>query len=333
VKRFVISALLLATSIVASAQTKLNGAGATFPYPIYSKWFAEYNKLHPDVQINYQSIGSGGGIRQVSAGTVDFGASDGPMTDQQLSDAKAKIVHIPTVLGAVVPAYNIAEVKQELNFSGQTLAKIFLGQITNWNDPAIAKENPGVNFPNKNIVVVRRSDGSGTTYCFTDYLSKVSNDWAQGPGKGTAVKWPTGIGAKGNEGVAGMLRQMDGAIGYVELIYAEQNHIAYGKVKNAVGEFVKASLDSVTAAAKTAKIPNDYRVSITNAPGKGVYPISTFTWLLIPQKNADANKQKIIVDFLNWMVSDGQQMTKQLTYAPLPAEVATRVKATIGQLK
>lgn len=332
-KRFVISALLLATSVVASAQTKLNGAGATFPYPIYSKWFAEYNKLHPDVQINYQSIGSGGGIRQVSTGTVDFGASDGPMTDQQLSEAKTRIVHIPTVLGAVVPAYNIAEVKQELSFSGQTLAKIFLGQVTNWNDPAIAKDNPGVAFPNKNIIVVRRSDGSGTTYCFTDYLSKVSNDWAQGPGKGTAVKWPTGIGAKGNEGVAGMLRQMDGAIGYVELIYAEQNHIAYGKVKNAAGEFVKASLDSVTAAAKTAKIPNDYRVSITNAPGKGVYPISTFTWLLIPQKNADANKQKIIVDFLDWMVNDGQQMTKQLTYAPLPAEVATRVKATIGQLK
>jgi phosphate transport system substrate-binding protein len=333
VNRFVISALLLVTSVAASAQTKLNGAGATFPYPIYSKWFAEYNKLHPDVQINYQSIGSGGGIRQVSTGTVDFGASDGPMSDQQLSEAKTKIVHIPTVLGAVVPAYNIAEVKQELNFSGQTLAKIFLGQISNWNDPAIAKENPGVSFPNKNIVVVRRSDGSGTTYCFTDYLSKVSQDWAQGPGKGTAVKWPTGIGAKGNEGVAGMLRQMDGAIGYVELIYAEQNHIAYGKVKNASGEFVKASLDSVSKAAATAKIPNDYRVSITNAPGKGVYPISTFTWLLIPQKNADANKQKIIVDFLNWMVNDGQKMTQQLTYAPLPAELATRVKATIGQLK
>ncbi|HWK31017.1 MAG TPA: phosphate ABC transporter substrate-binding protein PstS [Terriglobales bacterium] len=331
--RFVISALLLVASVAASAQTKLNGAGATFPYPIYSKWFAEYNKLHPDVQINYQSIGSGGGIRQVSTGTVDFGASDGPMTDQQLSDAKTKIVHIPTVLGAVVPAYNIAEVKQELNFSGPTLAKIFLGQINNWNDPAIAKDNPGVSFPNKNIVVVRRSDGSGTTYCFTDYLSKVSQDWAQGPGKGTAVKWPTGIGAKGNEGVAGMLRQMDGAIGYVELIYAEQNHIAYGKVKNAAGEFVKASLDSVSKAAATAKIPNDYRVSITNAPGKGVYPISTFTWLLIPQKNADANKQKIIVDFLNWMVNDGQKMTQQLTYAPLPAEVATRVKATISQLK
>lgn len=331
--RFVISALLLVASVAASAQTKLNGAGATFPYPIYSKWFAEYNKLHPDVQINYQSIGSGGGIRQVSTGTVDFGASDGPMTDQQLSDAKTKIVHIPTVLGAVVPAYNVAEVKQELNFSGQTLAKIFLGQINNWNDPAIAKDNPGVSFPNKNIVVVRRSDGSGTTYCFTDYLSKVSSDWASAPGKGTAVKWPTGIGAKGNEGVAGMLRQMDGAIGYVELIYAEQNHIAYGKVKNAAGEFVKASLDSVSKAAATAKIPNDYRVSITNAPGKGVYPISTFTWLLIPQKNADANKQKIIVDFLNWMVNDGQKMTQQLTYAPLPAEVATRVKATIGQLK
>jgi phosphate transport system substrate-binding protein len=333
VNRLVISALLLVASVAASAQTKLNGAGATFPYPIYSKWFAEYNKLHPDVQINYQSIGSGGGIRQVSTGTVDFGASDGPMSDQQLSEAKTKIVHIPTVLGAVVPAYNIAEVKQELNFSGPTLAKIFLGQINNWNDPAIAKDNPGVSFPNMNIVVVRRSDGSGTTYCFTDYLSKVSQDWAQGPGKGTAVKWPTGIGAKGNEGVAGMLRQMAGAIGYVELIYAEQNHISYGKVKNAAGEFVKASLDSVSKAAGTAKIPNDYRVSITNAPGNGVYPISTFTWLLIPQKNADANKQKIIVDFLNWMVNDGQKMTQQLTYAPLPAEVATRVKATIGQLK
>jgi phosphate transport system substrate-binding protein len=333
VNRFFISALLLMTSVFASAQTKLNGAGATFPYPIYSKWFAEYNKLHPDVQINYQSIGSGGGIRQVSAGTVDFGASDGPMTDQQLSDAKTKIYHIPTVLGAVVPAYNIAEVKQELNFSGATLAKIFLGTINNWNDPAIAKDNPGINFPNKSIVVVHRSDGSGTTYCFTDYLSKVSADWNSGVGKGTSVKWPTGIGAKGNEGVAGMLRQMDGAIGYVELIYAEQNNIAYGKMKNAAGEFIKASLDSVSKAAATAKIPNDYRVSITNAPGKGVYPISTFTWLLIPQKNADANKQKILVDFLNWMVNDGQQMTKQLTYAPLPAEVATRVKATIGQLK
>jgi phosphate transport system substrate-binding protein len=320
-------------SIAASAQTKLNGAGATFPYPIYSKWFSEYNKIHPDVQINYQSIGSGGGIRQVSTGTVDFGASDGPMTDQQLSEAKSKIYHIPTVLGAVVPAYNIPGVKQELKFSGQTLAKIFLGQITTWSDPAIAKDNPGVNFPNTNIVVVRRSDGSGTTYCFTDYLSKISQEWSQGPGKGTSVKWPTGIGAKGNEGVAGMIRQMEGAIGYVELIYAEQNHIAYGSVKNSAGSFVKASLESVTAAAASAKMPNDYRVSITNAPGKEAYPISTFTWLLIPAKNSDANKHKAIVDFLNWMVNDGQKMTKELTYAPLPQEVATKVKQTISQLK
>jgi phosphate transport system substrate-binding protein len=320
-------------SIAASAQTKLNGAGATFPYPIYSKWFSEYNKIHPDVQINYQSIGSGGGIRQVSTGTVDFGASDGPMTDQQLSEAKSKIYHIPTVLGAVVPAYNIPGVKQELKFSGQTLAKIFLGQITTWSDPTIAKDNPGVNFPNTNIVVVRRSDGSGTTYCFTDYLSKISQEWSQGPGKGTSVKWPTGIGAKGNEGVAGMIRQMEGAIGYVELIYAEQNHIAYGSVKNSAGSFVKASLESVTAAAASAKMPNDYRVSITNAPGKDAYPISTFTWLLIPAKNSDGNKHKAIVDFLNWMVADGQKMTKELTYAPLPQEVAAKVKNTISQLK
>jgi phosphate transport system substrate-binding protein len=326
-------ALIAIFSIAASAQTKLNGAGATFPYPIYSKWFSEYNKLHPDVQINYQSIGSGGGIRQVSTGTVDFGASDGPMTDQQLNEAKSKILHIPTVLGAVVPAYNIPGVKQELKFSGQTLAKIFLGQITTWNDPAIAKENPGVNFPNTNIVVVRRSDGSGTTYCFTDYLSKVSQEWAQGPSKGTSVKWPTGIGAKGNEGVAGMIRQMEGSIGYVELIYAEQNHIPYGTVKNAAGSFVKASLESVTAAAASAKMPSDYRVSITNAPGKDAYPISTFTWLLIPTKGSDANKHKALVDFLNWMVNDGQKMTKELTYAPLPQEVATKVKSTISQLK
>jgi phosphate transport system substrate-binding protein len=326
-------AVVAVVSVAASAQTKLNGAGATFPYPIYSKWFSEYNKLHPDVQINYQSIGSGGGIRQVTSGTVDFGASDGPMSDQQLAEAKTKIYHIPTVLGAVVPAYNIPGVKQELNFTGTTLANIYLGKITNWSDPAIAKENPGVSLPNQAIVVVRRSDGSGTTYCFTDYLSKVSQEWAQGPGKATSVKWPTGIGAKGNEGVAGMIRQMEGSIGYVELIYAEQNHIAYGKVKNKAGNYVKASLEGVTAAAASAKIPNDYRVSITDAPGKEAYPISTFTWLLIPQKNPDANKHKILVDFLNWMVNDGQKMTKELTYAPLPTDVATRVKGTIAQLK
>jgi phosphate transport system substrate-binding protein len=315
-----------------SQTTKLNGAGATFPYPIYSKWFSEYNKVHPDVEINYQSIGSGGGIRQVSTGTVDFGASDGPMNDAQLSEAKTKIYHIPTVLGAVVPAYNIPGVKEELKFSPQTLAQIFVGQVTSWNDAAIKKDNPSVSFPNTSIVVVHRSDGSGTSYCFTDYLSKINQDWANGPGKGTSVKWPTGIGAKGNEGVAGMIRQMEGSIGYVELIYAEQNKISYGSVKNAAGNFVKASLDSVTAAAASAKMPSDYRVSITNAPGKDAYPISTFTWLLIPSKNPDAKKQKVLTDFLSWMVNDGQKMTKDLTYAPLPAEVVTKVKVTIGQL-
>ncbi len=332
IRRLTVLVLLAASSAIVSAQTKLNGAGATFPYPIYSKWFSEYNKLHSNVEINYQSIGSGGGIRQVTAGTVDFGASDGPMTDQQLGESKVKIVHIPTVLGAVVPSYNIPGVKDELKFSPKTLADIYMGKITSWNDPAIKKDNPGVNLPGQNIIVVRRSDGSGTTYCFTDYLSKVSPEWKSQVGKGTSVKWPVGIGAKGNEGVAGMIRQMEGSIGYVELIYAEQNKIAYGTVKNPAGNFIKASLESVTAAAASAKMPADYRVSITNAPGKDAYPISTFTWLLIPSRNSDANKQKILVDFLNWMVNDGQKMTKTLTYAPLPQEVAAKVKVTIGQL-
>ena len=325
-------ALLLMTA-AATAQTKLNGAGATFPYPVYSKWFAEYNREHPDVQINYQSIGSGGGIRQVTAGTVDFGASDGPMSDDQLSQSKAKIYHIPTVLGAVVPVYNVPDVKQEVKFSGPVLANIFLGRVTNWNDASIAKENPGVKFPNQEMVIVHRSDGSGTTYCFTDYLAKISPEWSTTVGKSTSVKWPKGLGAKGNEGVAGMVRQMEGAIGYVELIYAEQNHIDYGSMKNASGNYIKATLESTAAAAATAKIPADYRVSITNAPGKQAYPISTFTWLLVPARNADANKQKILVDFLNWMLEKGQGMATQLTYAPLPKEVAVRVKATVSQLK
>lgn len=325
--------VLLALSFTASAQVKLNGAGATFPYPMYSKWFAEYNKLHPDVQINYQSIGSGGGIRQVSEGTVDFGASDGPMTDAQLSSAKTKLYHIPTVLGAVVPSYNLAGVNQPLKFTGTLLAQIYLGQISTWNDARIAKENPGVKLPGASIVVVHRSDGSGTTYVWTDYLSKVSSDWQNSVGKGTSVKWPVGLGAKGNEGVAGLVRQMEGAIGYIELIYAEQNHIDYGLVKNAAGEYVKASLEATSAAAATVKMPPDYRVSITNAPGKGVYPIASFTWLLVPAKNADGTKQKTLIDFLNWMVTDGQKMTQSLTYAPLPTEVATKVKATIAQIR
>lgn len=320
-------------AVAASAQTKLNGAGATFPNPIYSKWFSEYHNAHPDVEINYQSIGSGGGIRQVTAGTVDFGASDGPMTDQQLAEAKTKIYHIPTVLGAVVPAYNVPGINADLKFTGPILANIYLGKITSWNDAAIAKENPGVKLPGTQIVVVHRSDGSGTTYVWTDYLSKVSQDWASGPSKGTSIKWPLGLGAKGNEGVAGLIRQTEGAIGYIELIYAEQNKINFGVVKNAAGNYVKASLDSTTAAAASAKMPPDYRVSVTNAPGKEAYPIASFTWLLIPAHNADPNKQKIIIDFLNWMVTDGQNMTKQLTYAPLPAEVAAKVKNTIASIK
>jgi phosphate transport system substrate-binding protein len=297
---------------------------------MYQKWFSEYHKAHPDIQFNYQSIGSGGGIRQVLAQTVDFGASDGPMTDEQLSQAKTKILHIPTVMGAVVPAYNVPGVSGELKFTPEALAGIFLGKITTWNDPAIAKANPGVSLPAQSIIVVHRSDGSGTTYIFTDYLSKVSSEWQNGPGKGTSVKWPVGLGGKGNEGVAGMIRQMQGGIGYIELIYAVQNKIDYGSVKNAGGAFVKASLESVTAAAASVKsMPADFRVSITNAPGKDAYPISSFTWLLIPEKSKEAAKGKILADFLAWMVDDGQKMTADLTYAPLPGSVAEKVKGTI----
>ena len=329
-----IAFLCLALALPAFAQTTLNGAGATFPNPMYQKWFSEYHKVHPDVQFNYQSIGSGGGIRQVLAQTVDFGASDGPMSDEQLSQAKVKILHIPTVLGAVVPAYHIPGVDGEVKFTPEALAGIFLGKITTWNDKAITGANPGINFPNQTIIVVHRSDGSGTSYIFTDYLSKVSKDWADGVGKNTSVKWPTGLGAKGNEGVAGMIRQMDGAIGYIELIYAVQNKIPYGSVKNSSGEFVKASLDSVTSAAASVKtMPADFRVSITNAPGKDAYPIASFTWLLIPSQSKDAAKGKIINDFLNWMVDDGQKMTADLTYAPLPPNVASKVKDTIKQVR
>jgi phosphate transport system substrate-binding protein len=330
-----IALLCLALSVPAFAQTTLNGAGATFPYPMYSKWFSKYHDVHPDIQFNYQSIGSGGGIRQVLAGTVDFGATDGPMSDEQLAQAKTKILHVPTVLGAVVPAYNVSGVSGEIKFTPDVLAGIFLGKVTNWNDKAIAAANPGVTFPkDEPIVVMHRSDGSGTTFIFTDYLSKVSTDWQSQVGKGTSVKWPVGLGGKGNEGVAGMIRQMQGSIGYVELIYAVQNKIAYGTMKNAAGEFVKASLDSVTAAAASVKsMPADFRVSITNAPGKDAYPISSFTWLLIPAQSKDAAKGKIIADFLNWMVDDGQKMTAELTYAPLPPSVASKVKDEIKQVR
>jgi len=317
----------------AAAQTNLNAAGATFPYPIYSKWFNEYHKQHPDIQINYQSIGSGGGIRQVLSGTVDFGASDGPMTDEQLGQAKTKILHIPTVLGSDVPAYNVPGVKGELKFTPDVLADIFLGKITSWNDPRIAKANPGASLPGTSIIVVHRSDGRGTTYIWTDYLSKVSSEWKAKVGKGTSVSWPVGLGAKGNEGVAGMVRQMEGSIGYIELIYALQNNITYGSVKNAAGEFIRADLASTTAAAATATMPADFRVSITNAPGKGAYPIASFTWMLIPVQSKDAHRGQIIKDFLNWMVDSGQNMVTQLSYAPLPKEVAAKVKATIAQVR
>ena len=321
-------------ALPALGQANLNGAGATFPYPIYSKWFSEYHKLHPDIQINYQPIGSGGGIRQVIAGTVDFGATDGPMTDDQLREAKIKILHVPTVLGADVPAYNIPGVTAELKFTPQVLAGIFLGKITNWNDKAIATANEGVSLPNQEIIVVHRSDGSGTTYIFTDYLSKVSPEWQSQVGKGTSVKWPSGIGGKGNEGVAGSIRTLPGSIGYVELIYAVQNNITYGSVRNSAGVFLKASLEGVTAAAASVKsMPADFRVSITNAPGKDAYPISSFTWLLIPAQSKDPAKGKILADFLNWMVTDGQKMAAPLSYAPLPDSVAEKVKEEIKQVR
>ncbi len=328
---FLLCLTLLATA--GRAQT-LNGAGATFPYPIYSKWFNEYHKLHPDVQINYQSIGSGGGIRQLTAGTVDFGASDGPMTDQQLAEAKFKIFHIPTVLGAVVPAYNVPGVQSELKFSPEVIANICLLKITHWNDNAIAADNPGVHLPDKPIILVHRSDGSGTNYIFTDYLSKISTEWKDRVGKGTSVRWPGGLGAKGNEGVAGMIRQMDGGFGYVELIYAIQNKIPYGLVKNSSGAWVKGSLESTTAAAASVQnMPDDFRVSITNPPGKDAYPIASFTWLLVPAQFKDASKGKMMADFLNWMLDNGEAMASQLDYAPLPHNVKNKVRARIKEIR
>jgi len=315
----------------ALAQTQLNGAGATFPYPMYSKWFNEYHNLHSDIQINYQSIGSGGGIRQVTAGTVEFGATDGPMSDEQIAASKIKLLHVPTVLGSVVPAYNIPGVSQEVKFTPDILAGIFMGKISNWSDPAIAKANPDIKFSNQAITVVHRSDGSGTTYVWTDYLSKISSEWQGTTGKGTSVKWPVGVGGKGNEGVAGMIRQLPGSLGYVELIYAVQNKIPYGSVKNSSGQFIKASLESTTAAAAGVKMPADFRVSITNSPSKTAYPISSFTWLLIPTNPTDKNKGKILKDFLFWMLDQGQTMTEALSYATLPKEVVEKVKAAVTQ--
>ncbi len=335
-RRFAIVSAVLAVSLAGNIawaqQVLINAAGATFPYPMYSKWFDEYHKKHPTAQINYQSIGSGGGIAQVTNGTVDFGATDGPMNDKQMKDFEEKrgsaILHFPTVLGAVVPTYNIPGITSQLNFTGEALAEIFLGKITKWDDPAIAKTNAGVKLPSNNIVVVHRSDGSGTTYVWTDYLSKASKEWETKVGRANSVNWPVGLGGKGNEGVSGSIQQTANSIGYVELIYAVQNKMSYGKVKNAEGEFVQASLASVTAAAAKAVVPDDFRVSITDAPGKGVYPISSFTWLLIPAKITDAAKKQTIKDFLKWMLGDGQKMTETLSYSALPkALIARELKA------
>jgi phosphate transport system substrate-binding protein len=312
----------------------LNAAGATFPYPIYSKWFTEYNRIHPDVQINYNSIGSGGGIRQLQAGTVDFGASDAPMTDTQLSQNKVPVLHFPTVLGAVVPTYNIVGVNQDLNFTGEVLADIFIGKVTKWNDPALVSINKGIKLPSDDIVVVHRSDGSGTSFVWTDYLSKVSKDWETKVGRNTSVNWPVGLGGKGNEGVAGLVRQQPGSIGYVELVYAVQNKLPYGQVKNSAGIFEKADLTSVTAAAasEAKRIPADFRVSITNASGKTAYPICSFTYLLIPSKFDDAAKKKAIKDFLHWMLVEGQNDAEGLSYARLPKDVVVRELKAIAQI-
>src|SRR6202795_2757120 len=324
---------------VAQGALSINGAGATFPYPMYSKWFDKYHEMHPEIQFNYQSIGSGGGIKQVTEGTVDFGATDGPMNDEQLKAYQDKhgfpILHFPTVLGADVPTYNIPGVNAELNFTPEALAGIFLGKITKWNDPAITGVNKGVNLPGNDIVVVHRSDGSGTTYIWTDYLSKVSDEWKNKVGKGTSVNWPVGLGGKGNEGVAGLVKQTPNALGYVELIYAIQNKMPYGKLKNSSGEFVKADLASVTAAAAGAakNIPDDFRVSITDAPGKTAYPISSFTWLLIPSKFSDGSKRDAIKGFLKWMMTDGQGEVEALSYAKLPKEVATKEMKDLDKIQ
>jgi phosphate transport system substrate-binding protein len=319
----------------AGGTIRISGAGATFPYPIYSKWFDEYRKLHGNVEINYQSIGSGGGIRQVTNQTVFFGATDGPMTDEQLKAAPGAILHFPTVLGADVPVYNVPNLGAELRFSGPLLADIFLGKVSKWNDPAIAKLNPGVKLPATDITVVHRSDGSGTTYIWVDYLSKVSPEWKSKVGVSTSVNWPTGVGGKGNEGVAGLVSQTPGSIGYVELVYALQNTLAYGSVQNAEGEVVRASAESVTAAAAgaAAQMPADFRVSITNAPGKGAYPVSSFTWLLLYEDPQDKRMSRTMVDFMKWALADGQKYSAELGYAPLPPEVVQLELAALERVK
>jgi len=342
-KRFALAVLLLSLAaagvVMADTPILINAAGATFPYPIYSKWFDVYHQKNGGIQINYASVGSGAGIAQLTNGTVDFGASDGPMNDDQIKDFKEKrgvgVLHFPTVLGAAVPTYNVPNVSTDLNFTQKALAGIFLGTITKWNDPEIAGANKGVNLPATDIVVVHRSDGSGTTYIWTDFLSKVSPEWASKVGKKTSVNWPVGLGGKGNEGVSGLVKQTPGAIGYVELIYVIQNNMTYGKVQNADGKFVKADLAGVSAAAAGAakSMPDDFRVSITNAPGATAYPISSFTWLLIPEKISDGTKRDAIKGFLKWMLTDGQEYNEGLAYAKLPKPVIAKELKAISQIQ
>src|SRR5437762_8628488 len=325
--------ILLGSTIgTASGQMTINGAGATFPYPIYSKWFDEYAKGDPSVRFNYQSIGSGGGQKQILAQSVDFGASDGPMSHDNLAKAPGKILHIPTVAGADVVAYNLPG-NPALKFDADTIAGVFLGKINKWNDPKITALNPGVKLPDQEIIVVHRSDGSGTTYIWTDYLSKISPEWKTKVGTNTSVNWPTGIGGKGNEGVSGQIKQTPGALGYVELIYAIQNKMPYAEVKNSAGEFVKPSLESIIAAMATAQIPDDFRFSITNAPGKDAYPIAGGTWLLVYEQQKDAAKGKKLVEFLKWATKDGEKMAKDLQYAPLPEKLQQRVLKRIEEIK
>ncbi len=327
--------IALGASVAAQQKLQVTGAGATFPAPIYTKWFSEYNKLHPNVEINYQPVGSGGGIRQLQNNTVFFGASDGPMTNDQLSAAPGKILHFPTVLGSVVPVYNVPGAPADLKFTGTLLADIYLGKITKWNDAAIAKVNPGVTLPNLDITTAHRSDGSGTTYIWADFLSKVSPEWKQKVGVATSVNWPNGLGGARNDGVAALVKQTPGAIGYVELIYALQNNIAYGSVQNLAGAFVKASLESTTAAAAeaVAKMPADFRVSIVNAPGEKAYPIASFTWLLFYESPSDKTRAKTMVEFMQWALTDGQKFAADLGYAPLPAPVVKLEQDALKKIK
>ncbi|MEK6304423.1 MAG: phosphate ABC transporter substrate-binding protein PstS [Acidobacteriota bacterium] len=316
------------------AELRLQGAGATFPNPLYQKWFSEYNKVNPGVKFDYQSIGSGGGIKQISSRTVDFGGTDAPMKDDELKAAPGELLHIPTVLGAVVVTYNLPSVKTELNLTPEALAGTFLGKITKWNDPAIASSNPGVSLPDAPITVVHRSDGSGTTFVFTDYLSKVSAEWKEKVGAGTAVQWPAGGGEKGNEGVTGRVKQTPNSLGYTELIYAEENKLPVASIKNSTGQFVRPSLDSTTAAASSVagQIPDDLRVSITNAPGAAAYPISSFTYLLVYKEQQDQAKGQALVDFLWWAIHDGEQMARDKLYAPLPDEVVKKAETRIKSI-